>query len=165
MLKGHNASFVLQRTGGKTSNHTILLLPLCSAQTLPDCRIVFLFIYFCQRHIKLAAARSLLLSLKDFKASLRQISQRLLGNACVFGTDSPVDFFLFQLEICHSDQLIQFTLGLYDLCLSGWICPALFFPLMNPSHQSKKKKHCVKMHNAPLASIMQHLKCGIYEQV
>lgn len=38
---------------------------------------------------------------------------------CVFGTDSPVDFFLLQLEICHGDQLIQFVLGLDDLCLSG----------------------------------------------
>lgn len=60
-----------------------------------------------------------MLSLKDFKTSLKQITQRVLGSACVVVIDTPVDFFLLQLKICNGNQLIQFTLGLYDLCLSG----------------------------------------------
>lgn len=46
--------------------------------------------------------------------------------------DSPVDFLLFQLHICNGDQLVQFALGFYDLCLSGGVGATFLLVLMKP---------------------------------
>lgn len=53
--------------------------------------------------------------------------------------DKPVEFLLFQLQICHGNQLIQFKLGLNDLSLPGRISPALLLALVDPDVQKQDK--------------------------
>ena len=49
-----------------------------------------------------------------------------------WGPDEPVHFVFLQLHVGHSDQLVQFALGLDDLRLPRGIGGALILALVNP---------------------------------
>lgn len=59
-------------------------------------------------------------------------------------THVPVELFLLQLHICHSDELIELTLCLYDLCLSGGISPTLLLMLVEPPYKNKQDLNLTK---------------------